>query len=370
MSRFVFEIAKKADNKALQEILLNSPMQGRIRMVFQRQPDFFQASMVGNAFSQTLVVRDMYKEKVVGLGSRSIRRLYVNGVVSDVGYLSDLRIGRSYRKGTLLARGYKHLLQLHNDKKTPIYLSTIAGDNTNALKTLTSRRGNLPVYYYFGHYYSVAIGAFRKKNSLGSGSVKIIRGSHELIDGIVDCLHRNGAKKQFYPFYSKEDFILKKSIVKGFCIEDFFVAIKDGKIVGVAGKWDQRSLRQVMILGYNGPMRIFKPIFNFAAKIMGFAPLPDKGQMMNSFFLSFIAIDNNDIDIFRLLLRAAYNFCLEAKYSYFVVGLHSRDPLLAALRGYYCIKYTTDLYIVCWPDGESAFSQLDNRTPYLEVGTL
>ncbi len=367
MSKFTIDLAKKEDNPGLQKVLANTPMDGRIQIIFQRQPDFLQANLIGNKLSQTIVARNSENE-IVGLGTRSVRTVYVNGQISDVGYLSDLRLWGNYRKSTLVARGYNYLKNLHNDQKVSIYLTTVAEENKAAIKMLTSKKAGLPEYRYFGAYNSFAINLAYKKKTISQKSIKIVRGSQKYINDIINCLNRNGAQKQFYPYYSSEDFNGLKLL--GFRIEDFFIAVKDGEVVGVLGKWDLRCARQIIVAGYNGSMKVIKPIYNICAKIFRFPSLPGDGEEVRSFFISFIAVDDNDVDIFKMLLREAYNSYLNSEYSHFVVGLDSRDPLMEAIKDYSSIKYKTNLYIVGWKDVEGYLKTLDGRMPYLEVATL
>ena len=53
-----------------------------------------------------------------------------------------------------------------------------------------------------------------------------------------------------------------------------------------------------------------------------------------------------------------------------LVGLHEADPLLAVLSAYRPVRYITNLYQVCWADGDEMRARLDGRPPYLELGTL
>ncbi len=53
-----------------------------------------------------------------------------------------------------------------------------------------------------------------------------------------------------------------------------------------------------------------------------------------------------------------------------LLGLHADDPLLTVARPLAAKEYHTQLYYVCWPDGESLLDELDDRPPYLELGCL
>ena len=369
-SRFFFEIAKDSDDPSLQTLIRNHPMVGDIEIAFQRDPSYFDALKVQGKFNQVIVGRERVSNKIVVCGTRSIKPLYINGQVCYVGYLSNLRMEKNYRGNILLAHGYRFFQRLHQDAKTPIYIMTIVETNEYARRILTSARAGIPKSYDKGCYCSFALIISKRKKENKEEGVKIVRGSIELIDKIIKCLHRNGPNKQFYPYYKKEEFHSSNGLLKGFHISDFYVAIKNGKIVGTIAKWDQRSFKQVIIVSYKGKIKIVKPLFNLYSKIVNSPPLPSPGSQLNFFFIGLIAIDSNDPRIFSALLRRLYNDSVGQPYAYCLIGLHARDPLIRALNEYHTIKYNSRLYVVSWEDGEDFYKTIDNRIPYLEIGSL
>ncbi len=86
MSRFRFELATPADDADLRQILAATPMPGRIAVSLRREPSWFAAAVVDGHFRQVVACRDLATRRLVGFGCRSVRRLYVNGLPTDVGY--------------------------------------------------------------------------------------------------------------------------------------------------------------------------------------------------------------------------------------------------------------------------------------------
>ena len=259
--------------------------------------------------------------------------------------------------------------KLHQDRKVSIYYSTIIEDNKVAIKILTSKKSYLPAYHDIGRYCTFAVSLLGKQRNY-KNKLKIISGSDRDIKKIVHFLNNTGAKKQFYPYSKLNDFNSKNKNLIGFDIKDFYVAMKDDKIVGVIGKWDQRRFRQIIITGYRGVMLLIKPIYNTLSNLFGFSPLPQPNSQLNFFYVSFIAIKDNDSKIFRELLYALYNDFVGKNYSHLLIGLHSRDALSKVLDDFTCIKFNSKLFIVYWQDGENVFKQLDSRIPYVELATL
>ena len=90
-SAYSFSLATEKDDEALREIIRSQPMEGSIRIVFQKEPNFFAAEIIGAQNLEVLVCRQPGTGRIVGFGSRSVRRVFVNGKPEEVGYLSSLR---------------------------------------------------------------------------------------------------------------------------------------------------------------------------------------------------------------------------------------------------------------------------------------
>ena len=128
-SRYSFALATEKDDAELRKIIRNLPMEGSIRIIFQKEPNFFTAERIGAKALEVLLCREQGDERIVGFGSRSVRRVFVNGKPEEIGYLSSLRAIPEVRGGTLLPRAYKALRELHRDGKVPFYFTTIFDEN-------------------------------------------------------------------------------------------------------------------------------------------------------------------------------------------------------------------------------------------------
>ncbi|MEK6828146.1 MAG: hypothetical protein AABX78_02245 [Nanoarchaeota archaeon] len=368
MEKINVELAKKSDDRILNKILRQNEMKGKISIAFQRNPSYFSALKIEGKQNQVIVGRNE-KDEIIGFGTRSIKPIYINGRVKNVGYLSNLRIVKGYKEKGYLSEGYNYLKKLHQDKKVDIYYSTILEGNRVAIKILTSKKSYLPNYHDIGRYCTIAINLFTKQKKYNN-KLKIIKGSTQNLMEIVNFINKNGSKKQFYPFYTLSDFTSKNSNLIGFDIKDFYVALKDEKIVGVIGKWDQRQFRQIIITGYKGAMLVIKSFYNLIARFMGVSPLPKPNTQLRFLYVSFIAIEKDYLEIFKELLYTLYNDSVGKGYSHILIGLHSNDSLLKVVDEFNHIKFNSRLYIVCWQDGEKFFNELDNRIPYIELSTL
>ena len=367
-SQFQFALAQSQDDAELRSFLVNNPVPGSIEVTFEREPDFFAGSEIRGSLNQTIAVRDLNKDKIVGIASRSVAKAFVNGVPTELGYLSDLRLSPEYRSGSLLARGYRFLKELHADGRATIYTTAIFAENARALETLTVGRAGLPTYHPMGCLDCSGINLGRTKPPI-EARCDIARGSLALLPQIVACLNRNNARKQFAPFHTCEDF-LPGGRWRDFNVSDFYIAIRDGRIIGVLGQWNQQRFKQTRVIRFAGPLRWLAPMAKIAHPILKGRRFPDPGEELRSFYVAFVAVDKDDVSIFRALLRALYRDAVTGDAMFALTSLHQEDPLRSALADYSLTPFCARIYCVCYHDGESAFDNLDHRVPYMEAATL
>jgi len=362
-SGFEIALATPADDGELRELLRKSPVPGPISVTFEREPSFFDSCRVRGDFFQACVGRDHRTGKIIGLGTRSVAPGFVNGEPTPLGYLSDLRLEQQYRGGTLIIRGYRFLRRLHEDRRTRFYTTVIFSENHAALTTIASGRAGLPRYHDQGTIHSPGINIRRAEPPIRA-DCEIVRGSEDLLPEIVGCLNRNNSRRQFAPIHAVEMF---RGRWRNFRIEDFHVAVCGSNVIGVVGCWDQSSFKQTRVAGYSSRLRWMVPLANIVRPITHAPRYPKVGKEVPYFYLGFIAIDDDNLQVFRALLRGAYNAAVGAGYLYAILALHERDPLLPALRDYSLTPFNARLFCVTFDDGEDLVRELDGRVPYLEA---
>lgn len=359
--------AEHGDEPRLRELLGGSAMPGWVRLAFGREPDFFHAVGVQGKTNQVMIAEA--GGRVVGMGCRSVKPLWVNGERMDFGYLGGLRLHPGARGGTWLARGYAALRRLHEADPAPAYLTTIVEENSHARRLLASGRAGLPHYLDRGRYITHAIclqggGAPRP----GAG-VEIRRGDEIGLEPILGFLREFGRRRQFFPVLEAGDF--GGAYLRGLGVGDFCVALKAGKILGVAAAWDQRAFKQVIVRGYAPPIRFARPVLSALLRFAGFRGLPAAGRSLNSVYVAFACVRDDDPGVMRALLGRIRAEHRDGDNRFLLYGLHERDPLAAAVRDFRAFRYVSRLYLVCWDDGLNFVNGLDPaRIPHLEPASL
>ena len=371
MSALTFTLATPADDESLRRLLRKNPIRGSISLSFEREPCYFDASIVEGPFHQTIVAREVETGEIIAFGNRSIRPLYVNGEVKETGYMSQLRVRPDYGKGLYLARGlaggFRKYHELHQDRRTPFYLMSVIEDNLPAKRLLTSGLAEYPYVQEYARFFTYAIyPLFRKRLLRLPGSLRLIRGSEKYIDGIVDCLNRNNSRKQLAPHWTPESLFianLKPS--------DFFLALDGERVVGCVACWDQSAFKQTVVRGYAGSLARWRKPLNMFSRLGGWPYLPEPNTPLRYSHASHLAIDNDDQLIFQALLRAVYQHNLEYGYNYFMLGLAESNPLRNIVQEYRPLTYVSRLYLVTWDEGREAIAKVDpTRIPAPEIALL
>ena len=368
MSRYRFELASLEDDAGLRRRMAEDWLNSRLSVSFRREPSYFTGCEVQGEGAQVIKCTDMETGEIIGMGCRARRTVFINGVPQCAGYLSDLRSHPSVRNRTLLARGYSFLRRLHEGAPLPLYYTVILDGNAQALQSLVGGRAGLPQYRDFGRMLTPAIHLDIPRPPVKVPGVRFERGSSARLPAIVEFIQRRYADKQFAPMYRESDF--GTAGLRGFDPADFYVAVKDARIVGTIGAWDQRAFRQTHIEAYTGWFGRMRWLYNLVARMSPLKPLPDPGSRVPYFYAAFIAIEGNDPQIFRGLLREVYRDRRSGEWHYFIAGLHERDPLAQVLREYRSVPAAGRMLVVHFEDGEKAFNGLDGRIPYLEMATV
>jgi hypothetical protein len=116
-------LADSTHDPQLRRLVRSMAMPGAIRVAFARETDFFRSLDIEGPFNQVIIASE--QEQLYGMAVRSVKTVYVNGAEQAIGYLHGLRISDEARRSTLLGRGYRFLHQLHQDGRTPVYLTSI-----------------------------------------------------------------------------------------------------------------------------------------------------------------------------------------------------------------------------------------------------
>jgi len=375
MSPSSLRLATPAHNPALHRLLRENPMPGSIALTYEREPDYFIAAAMEGTLSQTIVQVDDTSGEILGMGTRIIRPLFLNGEVVDVGYMSHLRANLNHSWGLSgarqLSRAFGKFRELHADGRVPFYLMSVIADNLPARRLLTSDLPGLPHAHAYTRMYTYAVSPRRPRAAIPlPNGIRLQSGTSAHVDEIVACLQRNAQRQQFSPHWTSAN-LFSPIQTPNLHPEDFFLAIRGSRVVGCLALWDQSPFKQLVVRGYSGGMRRARLLINLLTRFMDVPRLPPVGTPLSYCFVSHLAVDHDDPHIFASLLRAAYNATYRRGFNYFLLGMAEINPLRPMLtKRYLHITYPSQIYLMSWEDGLEAVAQVDPRIPGLEIAIL
>ncbi len=369
MSRFEFSLATPGDEPGLRELAGAVPMQGTIRFVFDRSPDYFASLRPEGRHAEVLVGRDVSSGRLAMIGNRSIRPMWVNGTVAPVGYLGGLRISPETQRGVVLARAGRFLRERHSDGQTDFYLCVVMEDNRPALELLQSGRCGLPRCQDLGRFCDMAVGLRSGRRRIPA-RLQLRPATPADLPALIAFLRHEGSKQQFFPVFEAEDFGGNHGLLPGLAWEDIILAWQGSELIGTAAAWDQRSFRRWRVAGYAPWFRPLRPLLNFVAAFRGFPRLPAPGVLPDYFVLSLVCIRDHDVQVFRALLDEIIGRHQD-RFDFLLAGLHERDPLLPELQARRHIAIPSRLLAVAWDDTVESVRRLrPELVPHLEIGSL
>ena len=105
--------------------------------------------------------------------------------------------------------------------------------------------------------------------------------------------------------------------------------------------------------------------------MIGTPRLPAVGEPLSHVYVSHLAVDDDDEEVFGALLAHACNAAIERGHACAIVGMAARHPFLRLVtRAHRAWTYSSILYAACWEACADALARIDSRIPHLEVGLL
>jgi hypothetical protein len=350
-----FDLATPRDRAEIRRLLRENPMGGAIRLSLEPAEGSELEAEPGELLRQVLVGRRV-GGGLFGVGSRSVRMMYINGHSRPVGYLGSLRLDADYRgtrRPRTLLHGYERLRELHEaDHACDFYLTSIMSDNLPARRILEAGLAGMPTYRFVGEFVSLVM-RVRRRRWCGSSDGLQQHDPQAVLD-----LH-DACRYQLGPVWDDAESIGPSS-------SDFRVALDDrGRVTACAALWDRRLRHRIVVRGYSPAVARWRGAINLAARITGHPRLPPIGQPLRLAYVSHAAAapTSSPSDLAELV-ESLHHAAAARGLDYAVAGLPARDPRLAALkRRFGGRELRSRLYVVYWADGRLAAESIDERRP-------
>jgi hypothetical protein len=341
---YSFSVAGRADDSQIRALLQENEIGGWIRLTVEREPDAFAAATLFDRH-EFLLARESSGGRAIALCEYAVRRLYLAGSPRLVPYLGALRVDSRFRRRiAVLRHGFAAVRGLLYDPRDyPHCLTAITEGNSVAERVLCAGIAGLPRYQPIGEMVTFACPT--RRSSLDPGIALATRAE---LPAIADLLQRLNRKFDFAPHWGEADLAMLAPL--GLPAGHFLVARQNERIVGSAGVWDQRRLKQAVVRGYSPWVQRVRPLYNAFAPILGMPRLPPLHTALNQVFISHLAVEDDDPELTYSLIRAALSLAKNLGADIALVGLNAQHPVMPALRSVRHREYRMRLYLVRWPD--------------------
>ncbi|MCK4517015.1 MAG: hypothetical protein KAU31_17270 [Spirochaetaceae bacterium] len=367
-----FSVAEQADDAAIRSLLTRNPMPGAVTIAFEREPDYFRGHGVMGGQCVTVKAVDAESRELAGVICIASAVRFVGGSARPVGYIGQLRIDKRYRGYLIPLRAITFVRDLVSSGWPDLWFNALADENPEPVEIFATRpRPSFPRLELVTRILTLGIltHAQPRRPQRAPRDIAVRRGDDVGFAPIVQFLREQGPHREFFPRYTEEDFV-GNNRTPGFSAADFLVAVDDNAIAGVCGVWDQSSFKQTVVHGYRGWLGRVRPFLNAIAPVIGMKRLPGIGERIESAYLSFLAVRNDDPHIFRALLIAAIHSAHAMGKEYLLAGFSERDPLLDIARRFRHLRYRSRMYAYSFDGtvGPAAFDR--TRIPYVEIAAL
>ena len=326
-----YSFASSNDSAACNKLLSEVEVPGQLELLFQREPDFFKSLNCQYKYHRT--VKASFDGKLIGLVTYSSHQVFINGNPCEVGHVSNLRILPQWRNKKVVRNGAPFLnTEVLREKNLDIcYITTPVG-NESAKKLNLSHKPYLPDFHDFGKIITHIIQIKRYSNDSG---LELRWGIKSEMDEIIGFINKESSNLDFAPLCDKNRVNPSR----------FYIAKKDGDLVGAVYLWNQADFRQIIVKRYGLWMKVFNSINNLCSAVGICKKSPKIGENIPLVYTGFLSIKNADCRVFGSLLSKISNDLWKTDCAYLITGLHEQDPLNEVFKSFSGICYKSNLLI-------------------------
>ncbi|MFA4839232.1 MAG: hypothetical protein WC703_07145 [Candidatus Neomarinimicrobiota bacterium] len=323
--------ATPQDNNELLDLSREAPMDASLVVGIDRSPDYFALANLQGEDAQIFVAEE--HGKILGAVGCSFRTVLFDGQPLRIAYIGGIKIRHSARNGITafrLMRAVSDFL-LSSEARFGVML---AMKHNQAMISLLSGRAGIPKFDQLRTFrITYLIPVFRQQTSRNL-EIRLCR-SEDLPD-----LRRLfiGFYKQFElnPFISESHFdrLLTRP---GFSLENFIVAVRNGKLIAALSHWDQSGFKRTIVEKYGGAARTVR----FLTSPLHL--LPQEGMPITEIAIRHVVFSEGCDFAVRDLVRfmIAQN---RKKYRLFRFGFPDSQLISSASKGFPRISIPVNLY--------------------------
>ena len=356
-------------NQEMLDILEKSPMiSSGLELHFDKSPDIFATTRLWSEDFKYFGV--FVNDSLAGFGMYLTYTGYINHKPEKILYIGNFCIDPIHRKKGLLHRLGAYInhnvphdchavfcMILQGNKRAERYFTP----GSNLLSFLPITRTMLP-------YVTRSILILRPKKIPFDHLVR--RASKSDIPEIDKFLRKVEKPEFLMPVANYDSMEKRLSMRTGLDIEDYFLAHKNGEMIGLCAAWDVSTFKRTRIIRYKGTMKIIRFIYKLLSRIFNYPDLPARGGAIKELYISDVLIVNDDVAVFRSLITGIYNTYQKKRYNLINVGSYKGDPLLNATKSFFSTSLNSNIYYSSLKGQELNLSDPNYSKPYVDIALI
>jgi ribosomal protein S18 acetylase RimI-like enzyme len=363
---FAIRDALSSDNNSLIALAAACPMVGNVSLRIDRSPNFFALNRLeGDQWKVGVAERG---GAIVGCVAVSERRSFVNGRASRTGYAGDLKVHPAHRDTTIadeLSR-YSERAFSGLPATAPVLITVLAG-NRSMERRLSGPRG-VPAFKRIGTIRTYSLPILWRRQT--ASPIRIAHARWSDLGEMAALWKRIAPLRQLAPVLPVDAMAWWIRSTPGLEISSYRVArSQSGELLGFVAVWDQRTFKQLNVVGYSPRMRAARAVFNLLAPVVGGEPMPETGQALNCVTIAHICVPGDRCEVLHALLVSTHNELRHSGISFINVGLDTRDPLSAAMDGFFAQPTDVNAYVTRSRSGIPSES-LDEAPVHYEIALV
>ncbi|MDO9548975.1 MAG: hypothetical protein Q7J65_08450 [Candidatus Marinimicrobia bacterium] len=332
----LIRVATKKDNQALLDLSRQAPMDAKLVVNNDRNPDYFYLDdLLGE---KPVIFVAEKNSRIIGTVGVVFRTVEYKGKAVSVAYIGGIKIENPSQNTLLTFRLMKHVMDYLMD--TPVKLGFILVIGANrAMEALLSGRAGIPAFDLVSNYqvkniFPLPLLRPGKKYSLRTATKTDIPEMAELYRTSYGGyeLGPNWTADYLSSLYEQQDFKL----------ENTCLAIHNDTIVAAISLWDQSQFKNTVISRYGGKFAFLKKI----ASPLRLAP--PEGHPLSELFIRHLAFEEGYQDAAAGLLKWVIRNN-RRKYRFFRCGYPLNSPQAEIFDKFWGLSIPVNFYSVFKP---------------------
>jgi len=310
-----YRLATYDDNQQLIALTASTGMMGETALRIDRKPDFFRLLKMRG---ETKVFIALDGDTVIGSLCVTMQQVYVGGQVFPLQYIGDFKVSELYRNKGIGLQLCNEMADHVISRGADLAFLNVSKGNTKPI-SFFKNRPNVPDFEN--------IGVFNIHQFIGKKK-KAFHRDHKIETAAAD----ENTINFFNAHYSKYEMgsVITKDKLEGTRV---FAIMEKDKMIAAMCLADTMDVKQNVVTKLSWKMRYPLKIINIMGRLFGISKMPLLNEPVRMIYIKYLAVNNCEKPIVRLLINHARNIAYERSYSFVSIGLHQKDPLNSCFAG-------------------------------------